>query len=55
MELGVSGEPNQKYDRLRRIGVISLKVTGIILSLVSVLVGATMLVLQTRWRYRMSR
>src|ERR1022692_4031512 len=49
MEPWVNREPNQKYDRRRRIGVISLKVTGIILSLVSVLVGAAMLVLQTRW------
>jgi autotransporter translocation and assembly factor TamB len=48
-ELRVSREPNQKYDRLRRIGVISLRVAGIILSLVSLLVGMAMLVLQTRW------
>jgi hypothetical protein len=45
----VTQEPNQKYDRLRRVGVISLKVTGTIVSLVALLVGCTMLVLETRW------
>jgi autotransporter translocation and assembly factor TamB len=49
MERRVTREPNQRYDRLRQIGVISLKVAGIVLSLVSVLVGGAMLVLQTRW------
>ena len=39
----------QRNDRLKRAGVISLRVAGVIAAVVAVAIGAVMLVLQTRW------
>jgi autotransporter translocation and assembly factor TamB len=39
----------QQHARLRRVGIISLRVAGVLAVLVTVSVGAVMLILQTRW------
>jgi autotransporter translocation and assembly factor TamB len=45
----VSREREHKHARLRRAGLISLRVAGLIAAVVAVAVGAVMLALQTRW------
>jgi hypothetical protein len=45
----VSQEQGRRQARLRRAGVISLRVAGVIAALVAVSAGAMMLILQTRW------
>ena len=45
----MSQEPREKHRRLRRAGIISLRVTGVVAAVVAVFIGAVMLTLQTRW------
>jgi hypothetical protein len=45
----VRPEQEQRHVRLRRVGITTLRVVGMIAAVVAVLLGATMLVLQTRW------
>ena len=45
----MSQEREQRQARLRRAGVISLRVVGVIAAVVAAVIGAVMLVLQTRW------
>ena len=45
----MSQERGDRNDRLRRAGVISLRVAGVIAAVVAISIGAVMLALQTRW------
>ena len=45
----MSQEQGYRHDRLRRAGVISLRVVAVIAALVAVSIGTTMLILQTGW------
>jgi autotransporter translocation and assembly factor TamB len=40
---------DQSHIRLRRIGLTTLRVVGVVVAVVAVVIGATMLVLRTRW------
>ena len=45
----MSRQQEQRHARLRRAGVLSLRVAGVIAAVVAFSIGAVMLVLQTRW------
>lgn len=45
----MSTEPRQHHPRLRRAGVISLRIAGAVAAVIAVSVGVVMLLLQTRW------
>ncbi len=45
----MSQQPRQKHPRLRRAGVISLRIAGAVAAVIAVSIGAVMLLLQTRW------